>query len=306
MFKKNFHIPVMSKELINALNLEGFRRNGIYVDCTFGDGGHSRLILEKINERGRLFSLDWDEEVFENYSSNKLDKIFYNNNFSLIKCNFSEVDKFLSEFSVFQVDGIIFDLGISTSQLFNENRGFSYRVNSKLDMRINREKNSINAWNLINEFPLRDLSNIFFEFGEENKSKKIAEKICYSRSKKSINSTSELSNIVSSCFINKKNKLKHPSKKIFQAMRIFINKELENIFISLKKSSNLLKKNGKIIVISYHSIEDRIVKRVFRQIISENNNFVIVNKKPIFSSREEIDNNNSSRSAKMRILEKVN
>jgi 16S rRNA (cytosine1402-N4)-methyltransferase len=197
----------------------------------------------------------------------------------------------------------LFDLGISSYQLDNEERGFSYRKNSPLDMRINQnEECLLKAFEIVNYYSFKDLSNIIFDNGEEKKSRLIAKKICEKRKKKKIENTQELVKIIASCFKTKGKK--HPAKKTFQALRIFINKELKNLAEALEQSLKKVKKGGRIIVISFHSLEDRIVKKFFKNCEKEGG-FRNITKKPIVPNSKEIEDNNRARSAKMRVLERV-
>lgn len=295
---ENFkHIPVMLKEVIDNFNIKKY---GIYVDCTFGNGGHSRFILEKLAKKGKLISFDLDSDI-DIFS---FDNSYYYNlpNFRFINDNFIFLEKYLIEYEN-KIDGFLFDLGISSQQIFDKenSRGFSYRSDSILDMRINKNK-KIDARTIINNYSYEKLSEIFYLYGEERKSRLIAKKICYWRKIKKIETTQQLVGIIASCFKEKKNV--HPARKIFQSLRIFVNDELENLSKALESSSKLISKGGRIIVISYHSIEDRIVKLKFKD-LSAKHYFKIITKKPISASIEELSNNNRSRSAKMRIIEKL-
>lgn len=285
------HQPVMLKETLDRLSI---KENGIYVDGTFGTGGHSRAILEKI-KIGKLVAFEWDKKEFE-FAQN--DKSFSNPRFTLINDNFINLEKYLKELGIKEVDGFLFDLGLSSYQLTEENRGFSYRLNSPLDMRMSPE-NNLTAGKIINNYSTEKLADIFYHYGEERKSRAIARKICYWRVKEKITTTQQLVGIIAACFPQKKNQ--HPARKIFQALRIFINNELENLTQGLETALKYLAVEGKIIIISYHSLEDRIVKQIFKK-HSLLGNYKIITKRPLIPTPQEIESNHRSRSAKMRII----
>lgn len=288
------HIPVMLNEVLNYFEV---KKNGVYVDCTFGTGGHARAILEKL-ESGQLIAFEWDKKSAELVQG---DDFFAPPKFSLINDNFANLTEHLKDFDDKEIDGFLFDLGLSSHQLFEENRGFSYRLDSPLDMRIS-EESSLTAMDVINKFSYEKLAKIFYWYGEERKARVIARKICYRREKEKINSTQQLVGIVASCFLRKKKK--HPARKVFQALRIFINNELENLSQGLEAAIKYLAPGGKIIVISYHSLEDSRVKQLFKK-YSLLGNFQIITKKPLIPSQKEINENHKSRSAKMRIIERI-
>lgn len=288
--ESKIHVPVMSNEVLNYLNL---KENGVYVDCTFGRGGHSQLILERL-KKGRLIAFEWDEKFSDLVQK---DSSFNSPNFQVINDNFANLEKCLDELGIKKIDGFLFDLGLSSDQLNEEDRGFSYRLNSALDMRINKQI-KLTAEGVINNYSYEKLADIFYYYGEERKARVIARKICYWREKERITNSEQLIGIVASCFPKKSNK--HPARRVFQALRIFVNNELENLSQALESAFNLLAVGGRIIVISFHSLEDRIVKQMFKKFSSEN--FQIVTKKPIIPSLQEILNNNRARSAKMRVI----
>lgn len=211
------------------------------------------------------------------------------------------MEEHLKEIGIKEVDGFLFDLGLSSYQLTEESRGFSYRLDSPLDMRISQSEN-LTAENIINNFSYEKLADIFYHYGEEKKARMIARKICHRREKEKIVNTQQLVSLVASCFQTKKNK--HPARKVFQALRIFINNELVNLPQVLEAASKYLTKDGKIIVISYHSLEDRIVKQLFKK-YSLTGNFQIITKKPLTPTSEEIISNHQARSAKMRIIQRI-
>jgi 16S rRNA (cytosine1402-N4)-methyltransferase len=201
------------------------------------------------------------------------------------------------ELGIEKVDGFLFDLGLSSDQLNEENRGFSYRLDSSLDMRINKES-ELTAEDVINNYSYEKLADIFYYYGEERKARAIARKICYRREREKITNSDQLVGIVASCFSKKSNK--HPARRVFQALRIFVNNELENISQALESAFKLLNNGGKIIVISFHSLEDRIVKQIFKKFSGED--FQIITKKPLLPTLQEIEGNHRARSAKMRAI----
>lgn len=282
----------MLNEVLNYLNL---KKGGIYVDCTFGRGGHSRAILEKL-EKGKLIAFEWDKEFS---SLVQKDKFFLSPHFCLINDNFANLEEHLKEMGIQEIDGILFDLGLSSDQLAEEGRGFSYRLNSPLDMRINKAS-KLTAEDIINNYSCEELADIFYHYGEERKGRVIARKICYWRKKEKIANSEQLVGIIASCFSRKTNK--HPARKVFQALRIFINNELENLTQVLETALKYLAMDGRIVVISYHSLEDRIVKQMFKKYSSDN--FQIITKKPLIPTRKEVQENHRARSAKMRVIER--
>lgn len=292
--ESKIHIPVMPNEALDYLNL---KEGGVYVDCTFGRGGHSQLILEKL-KRGKLIAFEWDKK-FSDLAQKEIS--FNSQNFQVINDNFANLQKCLNELGIKEVDGFLFDLGLSSDQLSEEDRGFSYRLNSSLDMRINKVS-KLTAEDVINNYSYEKLADIFYYYGEERKARTIARKICYWREKERIVNSEQLIGIITSCFPKKSNK--HPARRVFQALRIFVNNELENLSQALKSAFDLLAIGGRIIVISFHSLEDRIVKQMFKKFSEEN--FQIITKKPLIPTLQEILSNNRARSAKMRVIVRKN
>ncbi len=305
------HISVLLEESINGLNLKS---DGVYVDCTLGYAGHSSYILKRI-KRGYLFAIDQDQDAID-YSKNKLNEI--GENFTIIKSNFSNLKVELQKRNIDYVDGFLFDLGVSSVQLDNADRGFSYHHDAPLDMRMNKEA-SLSAYNVVNEYSKNDLIKIFFEYGEEKYSKIIASNIVKYREKKKIQTTLELVQIISDSLPMKAKRDKHPARKVFQAIRIEVNHELDILEDSIKDALSMLNIGGRIAIITFHSLEDRIVKNVFKKYtevdkkikglpnIPDNYlpDFKLVNKKPIEPSEDELKKNNRSRSAKLRIIERI-
>ncbi|CAH1755697.1 7434_t:CDS:10 [Entrophospora sp. SA101] len=280
------HVPVMLNEVLDYLNL---KKEGIYVDCTFGKGGHSRAILKKL-EKGKLIALEWDKETV---NSVQKDKFLLSPQFHLINDNFVNLEEHLKKMGTKEVDGFLFDLGLSSDQLAEEERGFSYRLNSPLDMRISQET-KLQAADIVNNYSSDQLADIFYHYGEERKARVIARKICYRRQKERITNSEQLVGIIAACFSQKSNK--HPARKVFQALRIFINNELENLTQALETTLKYLAPGGRVIVISYHSLEDRIVKQIFKK-YGSSDDFQIMTKRPLTPNQQEIKENHRARIA---------
>lgn len=302
------HESVLLKETIEGLNI---KESGTYVDATLGYAGHSSQILKKIKKRGYLFAFDQDDEAV-NYSNKKLNSI--SSNYKIFHDNFVNMKNFINK----KVDGIIFDLGVSSVELDSEYRGFSYQKNCVLDMRMDR-RNKKTAKSVVNNYSKEQLENIFFKYGEEKYSKKIASAIVKSREVKPIETTYELSEIIKKNVpISYRNK-KHPARKVFQAIRIEVNDEINILESSIKDAFDLLNKNGRLCIITFHSLEDRIVKKVFKELTEDHimskklpivpdemkKKAILITKKPILPTEDEIKKNNRSRSAKLRIIEKL-
>jgi 16S rRNA (cytosine1402-N4)-methyltransferase len=298
---KMYHNPVLLRESIIGLNINP---NGIYVDATFGGGGHSTEILNNLNSSGRLIAFDQDQDAIENKI---LDK-----RVSLVKSNFKYLNNYLNYFQINKIDGLLADFGISSYQIDNEKRGFSTRFDSELDMRMNNSQKT-DAKAVINDYKKDQLEYIFRNFGELKNYKRVTEKIISERTKKYIDTTNDLKTILKS-LTNSKEENKFFAK-VFQAIRIEVNEELEVIKTLLDKSLKYLKKGGRLVCISYHSLEDRLVKKFiqnggFRNEISTDlygNKDLKLKKigKMITPSEKEIIKNNRSRSAKLRIAERI-
>ena len=296
-----YHNPVLLKESIIGLNINP---NGIYVDATFGGGGHSTEILNKLNSSGRLIAFDQDQDAIDNKI---LDK-----RVSLVKSNFKYLNNYLNYFQINKIDGLLADFGISSYQIDNEKRGFSTRFDSELDMRMNNSQKT-DAKAVVNDYKKDQLEYIFKNFGELKNYKRITEKIISERGIKYIDTTNDLKIILKSLTIPKEeNKF---FAKVFQAIRIEVNDELEVIKTLLDKSLKYLKKGGRLVCISYHSLEDRLVKKFIQNggFRNETSSDLYGNKdlklkkigKMITPSEKEIIKNNRSRSAKLRIAEKI-
>lgn len=302
------HVTVLKQEAIEALNI---REDGIYVDMTLGGGGHSEAILSRLTT-GHLYAFDQDEFAIEK-SKERLSRY---QNVTFIRSNFENVISELSNRGISKVDGILFDLGVSSFQFDIPERGFSYQKDNPLDMRMDQSQN-FSAKDIVNEYTQEELSKIFFEYGEEPFAKSIAKAIVLERAKNPIETTFQLVQIVKSALPQKiLNKKGHPAKQTFQALRIAVNDELHVFEHAIKDSISLLRKNGRIVVITFHSLEDRICKQVFRDfstiyipkglaiIPDEEAILRLISKKVILPSEAEVSANNRAHSAKMRVAEK--
>ncbi len=288
------HTPVLLETAVDLLTGGGGK---IYVDCTLGGGGHARRILEK-NLHAFLIGIDRDDEALERARENLRD---FEDRISLYKANFADLDLVLKEEGVERVDGFLFDLGVSMYQLRSE-RGFSFQIDAPLDMRMDREQ-TLTAYKVVNRYPERELERIFREYGEERMSRRIARAIAEYRKRKPVETTKELAEIVLSALPGRlRHSRIHPATRIFQAIRIEVNRELESLKTALEKTVDRLNPGGRLVVISFHSLEDRIVKNFFRDHAKE---FKILTRKPVTPSEEEIRMNPSSRSAKLRAGERV-
>jgi len=293
------HQPVMVKEVLQWLNP---KENGVYVDCTLGTGGHTRALLGKTKGKIRVIGIDGDEQALRVAKEN-LDT--YREKISFVKGNFKDISLILDRYKIRDVDGILYDLGVSSLQLSDPKRGFSFRYNSFLDMRIDQYQD-LTAAKLINEKSCKELEDIFFKFGEERWARRIAEFIEKERKIHPLRTTKELVDVIRKAVpgeVRRKRKL-HFATKVFQALRIAVNQELDNLTISLKGAIGALRKEGRICIISYHSLEDRIVKKEFKREEKEEK-LAILTKKVVKPSRSEIKANFRARSAKLRAAERV-
>ncbi len=300
------HVSVLLNESIENLNI---KEDGIYVDCTLGFAGHSSQILKRI-KKGKLFAFDQDGEAIE-YSKKILGQI--NDNYEIINSNFVNIKEELQKRGITKVDGILFDLGVSSVQLDEADRGFSYHKDAKLDMRMDKN-NPISAYEVVNNYPLNDLIHIFYEYGEEKYSKSIANAIVKNRP---IETTLALAEIIKNSVPEKYRRNSHPARKVFQAIRIEVNKELDVFEKALNDSIDLLNTGGRLCVITFHSLEDRICKSTFKResevdrvlkglpnIPDEYKPKLKIIKK-IKPSQKELEDNNRSRSAILRVAEKL-
>jgi len=294
-----YHNPVMVEEVLEGLNINP---NGIYVDLTFGGGGHSKKILDNLN-KGHLYAFDQDNDA-----ENKAREI-NDTRFTFIKANAKYLKNFMLYYNVDKVNGIFADLGVSSHQIDTKERGFSTRFCADLDMRMNVNKKTT-AKDILNNYPEKDLEKIFLEYGELYNYKQIVHLICEYRKRKRINTTFDLKKLLlENIKIPKRYEIKFLSQ-MFQALRIEVNDELNTLKVMLKAAYETLVKNGRLVVLSYHSLEDRIVKNFFKsKTLGDNNSttrrFKILTPKPLQPSFEEIERNSRSRSAKLRVAELV-
>ena len=306
----DYHIPVLYYETLDNLIKNP---DGVYIDCTLGGGSHSEGILERLSDKGLLISIDQDINAIE-YSKKRLEK--YGTKWKVFKGNFETIDTIAYMAGVDKVDGILMDIGVSSKQLDDPERGFSYRYDVKLDMRMNTEQ-KISAYDIVNNYSEEDLSRIIFEYGEERHAKKIARLIVDERKKEPIEMTSQLINIIKRAYPERA--AKHPAKKTFQAIRIEVNRELEVLDKAMEKTVNLLKVGGRLAIITFHSLEDRAVKNKFKDLSTACKcpkdipicmcggikKFENITKKPIVPIDEELEKNNRAHSSKLRILERI-
>lgn len=297
------HKSVMLMETINNLNV---KPDGIYIDCTLGYAGHSSEVLKILNEKGFLFAFDQDIDAI-NYSDQKLSKI--SKNYKIIKSNFVDIKKYIDK----NVDGIMFDLGVSSPQLDTDERGFSFHKNAYLDMRMDRD-NTLDAHYVVNNYSEKELSNIFYKYGDEKYSKQIAKNIVNNRP---IDTTLELVEVIKNSVPESYRVKHHPARKVFQAIRIEVNHEIDILNKAINDAFDLLKVGGRLAVITFHSLEDKTVAGIFKELCSDDK---MASKLPmvpenmkarakqiikIIPNEKEIDENNRSRSAKLRVIERV-
>ena len=307
------HFPVMLSECIEGLDI---KPDGIYVDGTAGGGNHSEAILKKLTT-GKLISIDQDDDAieactkrFENYKERSI----------LVKSNFSELGRILDELNIDHIDGVLLDLGVSSHQLDTPARGFSYNSDAKIDMRMN-PRSPFSAYELVNTYSELDLKRIIRDYGEEKFAVQIARKIVNAREKASIETTFELANIVKSAIpvAAAKKEAQHPAKRTFQALRIEVNKELDVIRPAIDAEISKMNKGGRIVILTFHSLEDRIVKTAFNEfsqgctcpkdfpicVCGNKPKISIINKKPITATEDELNINSRSKCAKLRVAEKI-
>ena len=304
------HEPVLLEETINGLNI---KPNGIYVDGTLGGAGHSKKILKQLSSKGLLVGIDRDEEALKAAKENL--KEF--ENVKYIHGNHDEITEILESLDIKEVDGILLDLGVSSYQLDERNRGFSYLGNNELDMRMDKTQ-PLTAKKVVNTYSEEELANIIYEYGEERFSRQIARKICEYRKNKEIETTEELVNIIEKSMPAFAKKDGHPAKRTFQAIRIEVNDEIKPLYNTVRNCIKLLKPGRRLCIITFHSLEDRAVKNAYIDAqgkctcpkdlpycvcgaISEGK---IINKKPIIATEKEQEENSRSKSAKLRIFEK--
>ena len=306
------HYSVMREQCIDALAI---RPDGIYVDMTLGGGGHSSMIASRLTT-GKLIGIDRDADAIS-AATKRLAP--YAANVITVKDNYKNIKSILSELSIDGVDGILCDLGVSSYQLDEPERGFSYRFDAPLDMRMDREQ-LLSAADVVNTYSEQQLAEVIFKYGEERYARRIAAKIVAQRAKKPIERTLELSELIASVFPPKERYgEKHPAKRTFQALRIEVNEELKDLDRAFEDAVSMLKPGGRIAVMTFHSLEDRIVKNLFRRLsqgcicdksipvcICNNREIIkLINRKPILADEKELGENNRSKPAKLRIGEKI-
>lgn len=307
------HKTVLLDETVDGLNI---KPDGIYVDCTLGGGGHSERILSQLGEHGKLIAFDQDDMALE-HAAKRLEQ--YKDKLILVKSNFKYLTEKLAELHITNVDGVLYDLGVSSPQLDIPERGFSYHEDAPLDMRMD-QSGDITAYDVVNDWSYEDLVRIFFRYGEEKFSKQIVRKIEQAREQAPIRTTGELVELIKQGIPAAKRRTGgHPAKRVFQAIRIAVNDELAVFESSLQQAIELLNPKGRISVITFHSLEDRICKTVFKKasevpelppglpVIPAGYEPIIklINRKPITASELELEENNRARSAKLRIAEKI-
>ena len=303
------HTPVMLKEVVEALNIKA---NGRYIDCTVGGGGHSYEIAKRLKD-GILYCFDRDSEALET-SKKRLSE--FGDKVKFFKANFKDAPTLIEG----KVDGILIDLGVSSHQIDEGERGFSFLHNGRLDMRMGQDENILTAYDIVNSYSEEELKNLFYKYGEEEFSKQIAKNILLARADKKIETTFELRDIIENSLPKKVVYSRGgASKKVFQALRIAVNGELEGLEDALNSFIDMLNPGGRLVVLTFHSLEDRIVKNVFKRestdclcppktpvcICGHKKKIVLVNRKPITASEEELKNNSRSSSAKLRAVERV-
>lgn len=302
------HIPVLAKETIENLNINP---DGIYLDLTLGKGGHSKMILERLSDKGRLIAIDQDKEAIEAAKENLRDF----SNVTFVNSNFENFEKALEDLGLDLIDGALMDIGVSSYQIDNADRGFSYMKDGPLDMRMNQD-NELTAEVIVNEYSQDELERIFFEYGEERFARAIARNIVRLRDEERIDTTFKLRNIVTKSI---KSQDAHPEKRVFQALRIEVNRELEVLENTIERLVDHLKKDGRIAIITFHSLEDRIVKNKFRDLATDcicppefpvcvcdhRAKIKIITRKPVTASKAELRDNSRSKPAKLRVGQRI-
>jgi len=305
------HISVMLTETVDSLSI---LPDGIYVDCTLGGGGHSEEILKRLSSKGKLYGIDRDIEAIEAAS----ERLKAYPNFTAIHRNFHELDAIAAEYDLKEkVDGVVFDLGVSSHQLDDESRGFSYHGNAPLDMRMD-QRQELTAAIICNRYSKEEIARILRDYGEEKMALRIADFIVSQRQKEEITTTSQLVNLISAAMPAKMKKDKHPAKRSFQALRIAVNQELTGLPTALEAAYRMLKPGGRMSVITFHSLEDRLVKSFFREketgctcppefpvcVCGKKPKMTSVIRKPLEAAAEELEQNPRARSAKLRVSQK--
>ncbi|MEY8441950.1 16S rRNA (cytosine(1402)-N(4))-methyltransferase RsmH [Lactobacillaceae bacterium 24-114] len=309
------HVTVLLNEAVEGLNIQP---GGTYVDATLGGGGHTSAIIKQL-ESGHLYSFDQDKTAIS-YNKQHLAEAISNNKLTLIQDNFRHLRSALALHGVDRIDGIVYDLGVSSPQFDDAKRGFSYRLDAPLDMRMNQDQ-ELSAFEVVNEWPYEQLVRIFYRYGEEKFAKQIARKIEQQRESQPIKTTFELVDVIKSAIpAAARRHGGHPAKKTFQAIRIAVNDELGALEDSLEQSLDLLNVGGRISVITFQSLEDRLVKTMFNEKVTVSTDlpvglpiippemepkYKLINKKPILPNKEELEENHRSHSAKLRVIERI-
>ncbi|CAI2620061.1 Ribosomal RNA small subunit methyltransferase H [Apilactobacillus kunkeei] len=309
------HETVLLKEAVDGLNI---KPDGIYIDCTLGGGGHSARILSQLTS-GHLYSFDQDEVAIE-YNKTNLKQYIDEDKVTFVRSNFRYIQEEMNKLGIQFVDGILYDLGVSSPQFDDASRGFSYQHDARLDMRMD-QRNPLDAWKIVNEWPYEKLVKIFFRYGEEKFSKQVARAIERNRENHSIDTTEQLVDVIKEGIpAAARRHGGHPAKKVFQALRIAVNDELGALEESLEKAIDLIDVNGRVSVITFQSLEDRLVKTMFKEkttiedlpsglpIIPDamKPDYKLINRKPILPSDDELRDNHRSHSAKLRVIERIN
>lgn len=309
------HVTVLLNEAVENLKV---KPDGIYVDCTLGGGGHTRKILSQLNENGRLFSFDQDQTAIE-YNQKALDNQLQSGKLTLVKDNFRNIKKRLNELGVSKIDGAVYDLGVSSPQFDVAQRGFSYKLEAPLDMRMDQSQ-SLTAKQIVNEWSFNDLVRIFSRYGEEKFAKSIARKIEKQRQLQPIQTTTELVEVIKAGIPARARRTGgHPAKRVFQALRIAVNDELGALETSLEQVLEMLNIDGRVSVITFQSLEDRLVKSMFKEKTSLPDlpqglpvipqgmevDYRLVNRKPILPTKSEIETNHRAHSARLRVIERI-
>lgn len=307
------HETVLLKETIDGLDINP---QGIYVDCTLGGAGHTAYLLDQLSDRGRVVAIDQDAFAIDQAKASLADA-YQAGSVTFVQDNFRHISKILDQEGISYIDGIYYDLGVSSPQLDQAERGFSYHKEGRLDMRMDRRQD-LDAYEVVNSWSYEDLVRILYRYGEEKFAKRIARKIEEERTKEAIVTTTQLAEIVKSAIPAATRRTGgHPAKRSFQAIRIAVNDELTAIEASVEAGLSRLKVGGRMAVITFHSLEDRLIKQIFRQYstpaetppnlpVMGNNqaDYQLVNRKPIVASESELEENNRARSAKLRIIER--
>lgn len=302
------HIPVIATETIENLNIKS---DGVYLDLTLGKGGHSKMILERLSYEGTLIALDQDKEAIEAAKENLKDF----SNVIFVNSNFEKINEVLRDLGFDYIDGALMDIGVSSYQIDNADRGFSYMKDGPLDMRMNQE-NELTAEIIVNEYSQDELEKIFFEYGEEKFSRLIAKNIIKARENHRIDTTFKLKDIVTKSI---KSNEAHPEKRVFQALRIEVNRELDVLKDTIDKVVDHLNKDGRLAIISFHSLEDRIVKNKFKDLATDcicppefpvcvcnhKAKVKIITRKPITASKKELKENSRAKPAKLRVCQRI-